>query len=166
MAIGQAPNYRAAGVPEVVEEGYDEFLLVYNDTGSDVPEGSVVEISFANSSTAGNYPQIVQPATESTVMHKVGVVNNAKLSSATASYAGIKSATWGFVQTRGYCPKVLQASATTISHTLLTTNTSYNATDTGNATQTTATFGIVKTSNAVSPYTTDAWLYGKLVALT
>ena len=161
MASGAAINYRAAGVPEYIETGFDQFIAVYNDTGADVAEGSVIEVSFANSTTAAIYPQIVKPATESAVMHVVGVVNNALLGS-----GPIKASTWGFVQIRGYCPSVLMAGAATVSHTLVTTNSAYTATDTAAATQTTATFGIVKTSNAVSPYTTDAFLYGKLIALT
>lgn len=161
MPVGSVPNYRAAGVPEFIEEGWDQFLLVYNDTGSAVAEGSVVEVSYANSGTAGNYPQIVQPATESAVMHVVGVVNNGKL-----NVSGIAASTWGFVQIRGYCPKVLLTSATTAQHTLVTANSAFTATTSGAATQTTATFGIAKTVGAGSPLVTDVWLYGKLIALT
>jgi len=160
MPEGQVENYQGAGTPTVISEGWDSYISVYNDTGASVPEGSVVEVGFATS-TDGMYPQIVQPATNSGVFHVVGIVNNTKMGS-----SAIADNTWGLVQIRGYCPKVLLAGATTINHTVLTTNTSYNATSSGAATQTTATIGIAKTAGAGSPLSAPVWLYGLPVALT
>jgi len=161
MSVGYVQNYTGAGSGEWIREGYDTFLLIYNETGAALSEGSLVEISFANSTTAGNYPQAVKPgAKQTTIMHLIGVVRNYKLGS-----AGIASAAWGLVQVRGYCPTVLQAAAVTAGDTFTTTASAYTGTDSSAATKTLASVGIAKTANSVSPYTTDAWLFGELIAL-
>jgi len=153
-------NYVGPGAPEVIYEGYDVYIKVFNETGAALTEGQVVKVSPA-SSTSGQYPSAVQPTTNAAVIHIIGVVNNGKL-----GVSSIANLTWGFVQIQGYCPKIATAGAvTTVDHQLITTNASYNATSSGATTETTASFASAKSTVGGAGFV-SGWLTGRLIAMT
>ena len=160
MADAIVQNYQGAGAPEVIIEGYDTYIKVFNETGAALTEGSVVKVSPANS-TSGIYPSAVQPATQAAVVHIIGVVNNAKL-----GVASIANLSYGFVQVAGYCPKIATAGAvTTVDHQLVTTNTSYAATSSGATTESTSSFASAKSTVGGAGFV-SGWLTGRLIAMT
>jgi hypothetical protein len=163
MPSSDVENYQGSGTPTVIQEGYDTLIGIFNDAASSLANGSVVEVSFFNSTTAGVYPWCKQPATQATVVHLIGVVDNSKIGQGAA---GIPAATWGLARIRGYCPAILGAAAITTEHTLTSTNTAWTATDTAGSTLATNTFGIAKSTGlTVSPYTATAYIFGYYVAM-
>ncbi len=160
MPSSDAQNYVGAGVPELISEGFDLFIKVFNETGAALTKGQVVKVSFANS-TSGMYPQAVQPGTNSAVIHMMGVVANSKLGS-----SSIANLAWGLVQIQGYCPEIATAgTVSTVDHQLVTTNTSYNATSSGATTETTAGFAAAKSIVTGAGFV-SGWIYGRFIAMT
>jgi hypothetical protein len=150
------------GSAEVVGPNGGLYVLVYNRlaTPATMALGGCYEINYADDATNAFFPFPVVPATESTVMHIVGIVNNILRNDGT-----ILTGTWGYMQVKGYCENVLSSGNVVDERVLTTTNTTAVCTVAANATQTTATFGIAKgarTGAGLFP----AYLFGKLIALT
>lgn len=161
MPAGDVENYQGAGTPTVISEGFDLFIGVYNETGSALAEGDVVKVNPLNSTTAGMYPQATVPATQAAIVHLIGVVNNAKMGS-----ASIANASWGLVQIRGHCPKVATAGAVAaVDHQLITTNTTKTATSSGATTESTAAFASAKSTVGGAGFV-SAWLHGRVISMT
>jgi hypothetical protein len=83
------------------------FVKVYNDRAAALTNGDVYFLSYLSdidSLTVVGRPTL-DPCATSAVYRQVVVVNNAPLNKAT-----IADAEWGYVQVRGYCPKVAVAS--------------------------------------------------------
>jgi hypothetical protein len=79
------------------------FVKIYNDRGAALTNGDVYFLSYlsdADSLTVTGRPTL-DPCATTAVYRQVVIVNNAPLNLAT-----IADATWGYVQVRGYCPKV------------------------------------------------------------
>lgn len=161
MPVGQVENYQGVGVPELIQEGYDVFLKVFNDTGSAITEGSVCKVNPATSGTSSIYPSLTRPATQASVLHIIGVVNNARLGK-----ADIADKSWGYVQIQGYCPKIATAGAVaTVDHQLITTNNAFTATSSGATTETTASFASAKSTVGGAGFVTG-WIHGRLISMT
>jgi hypothetical protein len=141
----------------------DQYISVYNETGSALAAGSVVRVNYANSTTAGLYPQATQVTTVATSTVQIGVVAN-YLSGGDGTIA---DKSWGWVQVMGYCEKVLVDGAVTLGHQLqaVTTPASsvyFTATTEATATISTDSFAIAKTAATGATYVT-AYLYGRRV---
>jgi hypothetical protein len=121
-------------------------------------KGAVYEILFADDATDAYFPFPKIPATNSTVMHVVGVVNNWLRPDGT-----ILTGTWGWLQTKGYCDNVLSTTDVADNNTITTTNGTTAITDTGAATLATNTFGIAKGARSGAGLF-PALLLGRLVA--
>jgi hypothetical protein len=109
MAVSNVGDYVGGRAVTFIEEGFEQYFLVYNDTGGTLTNGDVVVVEFAKDvdTTAGtNLPTVKTPATSS-IPVVVGVVNNAKAASAT-----IADTAWGWVQIRGFCPAITKTTAT------------------------------------------------------
>jgi hypothetical protein len=138
MPTDVANGYRGGNAVGTIGFGDERFIRVYNETGGDLAAGSVVLVSYANSSTAGVFPRAASIATDSVGISQVGVVANYMSGTGT-----IKSATWGWVQIKGYCPVVLSTDVTA-GHALKATNASVRAVDEAATTVTALTFAIAK----------------------
>lgn len=146
MAIGDTPGYRGPQNPEVLDEGYDRYILVYNGTGSAVSDGD--NFFLGCSSTYGLQLEAVANVA---VKRELIVVCNTRLGLAT-----IASGAYGFVQKRGYCLKVSTA-AILVDRFIGGGNAVKVANDEG-ATQTVNSFGITMAA-AVAGYA-PAMLFG------
>jgi len=95
------PNYRGAvGAIEIIGDGFDKFIKVYNDTGGTITNGDVYFLSFlkdADSLSPSARPTLDTMATTS-VFRQVVVVNDPR--------GSIADTDWGLVQISGYCPDV------------------------------------------------------------
>lgn len=140
-----AYNYEGAkGSFEFFENGFDQFIKAYNDTGAAVTNGDVYFLSFlkdADSLSPSARPTLDAAAT-TTVYRQVVIVNNAPKGLDT-----IADTAWGYVQIRGYCPKVKAASTVAIDDFLQGTNATQEAADDG-TTITADSFGIAVTATA------------------
>lgn len=156
-------NYEgAAGALDIISGGNGEiFYKVYNDLGAAVTNGDVYFLDWqkdADSLSPSARPTLVLPATSS-VYRQVVVVNNALLNSDT-----IADASWGYVQYRGYCPKVAAASTTAIDDYLQGTNGTAVSSDDGTS-QTTDSFGIAITDEDTVAGFVEAMLFGQPVTI-
>jgi hypothetical protein len=129
------------GALDVIQDGFNKWIKVYNDLGSAVTNGDVYFLDWhrdADSRTVATYPTLVACATTA-VQRQVVVVNNAPLGLTT-----IADAAFGYVQVAGYCPKVKCASTVAIADFLEAVNASQQAADDG-TTQTADSFAIADT---------------------
>lgn len=103
MSEGSVPNYQGAlGSVEIVENGHDLFVKVYNDTGAAVTNGDVFILSYekdADSLSPSARPTLTAVPASSAIYQHIAVVNNARKGKTT-----IADQEWGWVQIRGYCP--------------------------------------------------------------
>jgi hypothetical protein len=88
------------GAAEYDSPDGSHFVLIFNDIGSAITNGDVYRLDTADSS-GGNYPTLVLPATEATLISRICVVANGILNKTT-----IAEGEWGYVQTKGYCPVI------------------------------------------------------------
>jgi len=104
MSFGEVSDYQGAeGMTDVIVEGFDVYIKVYNDTGAAVTNGDVFFLGFAvdaDSLDPSTYFTLDALAT-SAIYRQIVVVNNRILGKAT-----IGDTEWGYVQVRGYCPDV------------------------------------------------------------
>ena len=141
MSTGSVEGYRGAlGAYPVIRNGFDKFILVYNDTGAAVTNGDLYHISYekdADSLSPSARPTLTACATTSVYQH-IGVVNNSPLGAST-----IADQAWGYVQVRGYCPDVKCTTATQAIDTYIQgTNGTQAATNDGSS-RTTDSFAIM-----------------------
>jgi hypothetical protein len=156
--MGQnATGYQgAAGVIEMIGGDFDQFIKVYNDIGAAVTNGDCYFLDFvrdADSMTVAARPTMEATAT-SAVYRQIVVVNNMPLGKTT-----IADKEWGYVQIRGYCPKVSTVTASDIDRFLQGTNASTLAADDG-TTITTDSFGICLTNEDDVAGFVEAILFG------
>lgn len=147
MATGNVPNYQGAlGAADIIDSGFDRYIKVYNDTGAAITNGALYHLSYekdADSLDPSARPTLTACATSSVYQHIV-VVNNLPLGLGT-----IADQAYGYVQVRGYCPKVNCTTASqAIDRYLQGTNGTQAATDDGTS-RTTDSFAI-STSTASS----------------
>jgi hypothetical protein len=138
------------GVYDLVEQGFEQYIKVYNDLGAAVSNGDVYFLDWskdADSLSPSARPTLVACAT-SAVPRQVVVVNNiipnnlpVAGSVPTNSSTGIADTMWGYVQLRGYCPKIKCAATIAIDDFLQGANASQTAADDG-TTQTADSFAI------------------------
>jgi hypothetical protein len=154
--MSEISGYRAAaGVVDRAGETNEKFILVYNESGSSIPNGSVVFVSMIPSTTAGYYPQTATPATTA-VQQVIGVVNNIQLDK-----TAIAASAWGYVQVRGYCPKVLMTASIAAKVFLQAANGTYTSVSDG-AALTADSFAITITTDAVAAAGyTDCMILGR-----
>jgi hypothetical protein len=141
-----------------------EKIQCYNGTGSDLPNGSVVQVVFQADGTSLIGPTVGTPASSSGVHVLIGVVdctNNPN--DGTAFYGGIKSTQVGYVRIYGYCPVVNGTGATTAGHYLIAANGVLTATDSASFADT--VFAVVITGHASTAGPTDAFLMGRWITI-
>ncbi len=110
MPTGNIPNYQGAlSSIEFLEDGWNLFVKVYNDTGSTATNGDVFYLNYEKdadsldpSARATLTPggAAVFPSSSSVYQHVV-VINNAPKGT-----TSIADQEWGWAQLRGYCPDV------------------------------------------------------------
>lgn len=161
MPTGVSNGYQGGNSVGVVNDGYSRYIKVYNDSGAAVSEGAVVEISFADSGTAGKYPCIATPIETATSTVLIGVVSNFLNNAST-----IPDDSWGWVQVRGYCDKLNTAGSVTIEHHLEVTAAAPTVatTEASATTWTTSTFAVAK-SAVTGAGEISAFLFGKPVVI-
>jgi len=107
MPIGNMKNYQGSlGALDVIDDGFNKWIKVYNDLGSAVNNGDVYFLDFkrdADSRAVPAYPTLEATAT-SAVYRQVVVVDNSPL-----GLTSIADADFGYVQVAGYCAKVAVA---------------------------------------------------------
>lgn len=143
MPYGSVSNYRGL-VGDIIEQGYDVFYEIYNNTGAAIANGAVYKVVFAADGTTGNYPTVAATATDSAGISLICVVNNGVLNNGGGT--GIPTTSWGYVQTRGECPTVNVSNATTIGHALDGSNAAQTCADSGAATIDAKAFAIARSS--------------------
>ena len=146
----------AAGVIEMIGADFDQFIKVYNDIGAAVTNGDCYFLDFVrdvDSMTVAARPTLEAMAT-SAVYRQIVVVNNAQLGKTT-----IADTEWGYVQIRGYCPKVKCGSTIAIDDFLQGANASSTAADDG-TTITIDSFGIAITDEDTVAGFCEAILFG------
>jgi hypothetical protein len=160
MSVANIPNYRdQIGAVDMPGDDPDQYLLIYNDSGAALAEGACYFVTFIPSGTAGKWPTVTTPAT-SAVRQVVGVVNNWLFGSAT-----IADKSWGYVQTRGYCSKVLMTAGLADQEFLQCADSSTTAVDDG-TTMTSDSFAIVITTDYVTNNGySDCWILGREVII-
>lgn len=140
---GSVAGYEGSvGVYDIIENGYDQLIKVYNDLGATVNNGDVYFLDWkrdADSLSPAVRPTLVACAT-SAVQRQVVVVNNVQLGK-----ESIADQAFGYVQLRGYCPKVKCAATIAVDDFLQGANGSQAAADDG-TTQTADSFGIAVTA--------------------
>lgn len=136
MAYADTPGYAGVTNPEVIENGYDQFISVYNATGSILYEGD--DVMVAVDSTYG--VKGIAVATSATVPRQQGIVVGSR------DLATIVIAGTGLVQLRGYCLKAKTA-ATAADHFIKGVNASVGTADDGTS-QTTNSIGITMAAAA------------------
>ncbi len=142
------------GVYDLVEQGYEQYIKIYNDTGAALNVGEVVLLDFfkdADSLSPSARPTVATPAT-SAIYRQYGVVNNivpnnlpVAGSVPTNSSTAIADTTWGYIQLRGYCPKI-KGTGITAEHLFQGTNASLSASDDGTS-YTTDSIGLAFTAD-------------------
>ncbi len=141
-----------------------EKIQVYNGTGGDLTNGSVVMISWQLDGTSGIGPVIATPASSSGVHVRIGVIENSdNPNDGTGFYAGIKDGGTGWVRLFGYCPVVHGTAATTAGHYLIAANSVYTGTDAASYADT--VFAVVITGHASTAGDTDAFLLGREITI-
>jgi len=162
MSSPSASGYRGGTgqVTRVSGADGEEFLLVYNDTGATLANGTVKIIDWTDDADSkGYFPTPGAPATSSDAIQLVAVVNDAE-----GTTSGIADQEWGWVQTKGYCPAITAAAGdVTDEHYLEVLNGGTAATDDG-ASLTTKSFGIAKGA-AVAAATFAGVLFGNRVVV-
>jgi hypothetical protein len=156
MPIANISNYRGqVGAVDMPGADPDVYILVYNDSASALAAGACYFVTFIPSGTAGKWPTVVAPTTTS-VRQMVGVVNNWMRNSAT-----IPAYSWGYVQIRGYCAKVLMTASIAAKVFLQCATGSTTAVSDG-AAMTEDSFAITITTDAVAGAGyTDCWILGR-----
>lgn len=144
------------GVYDLVSQGFEQYIKVYNDTGGTISNGDVYFLEWfkdTDSLSPSARPTLGVCATgTSTIYRQIVVVNNiipnnlpVAGSVPTNSSTGIADATWGYVQLRGYCPKIKCAATIAIDDLLNATDASQTAAD-GGTSYTTNSFAIAVTA--------------------
>jgi len=151
MATADTSGYAGITNPELIENGFDQFIQIYNATGATLYEGD--DIMLAIDSTYG--VKAIAVATSATVPRRQGIVVGSR-DLATIAIAGT-----GLVQTRGYCLKVKTA-ATAADHFIKGTNALVQTADDG-ITQTVNSIGI--TMAAAASGFAPAMLFGDLTVI-
>ena len=153
MATGQMVGYQgtATAAFEIVENGYEKYIKIYNDTGGALARGTVYAITFTAAASGVVYPAVVAPATVGTATCLTGVVNNSLRNETT-----IGIASWGYMQIAGYCPYVLTSGVVAVNAQLEVVNATptllIDAEVVGGAVLAGETVGI-----AIALITTDVW---------
>lgn len=99
MSFGSAENYQGGGDVEVLRNGMERFVKVYNGTGADLARGAVGTLSFKYDTTEGLVAYFVGGFTTQAIGSiQVAVVNNSPLGKNT-----IADGEYGFVQVGGLC---------------------------------------------------------------
>lgn len=156
MTNGGVSGYEGGlGVYDLVGQGFELYIKVYNDLAATINNGDVYFLDWqkdADSLSPSARPTLVACATTA-VQRQVVVVNNivpnnlnVAGSVPTNSSTSIADTTWGYVQLRGYCPKIKCAATIAIDDYLQGTNATQEAADDGTS-MTADSFGI-----AVSAY--------------
>ena len=154
MTNGSVSGYQGGlGVYDLVGQGFELYIKVYNDLGATINNGDVYFLDWkkdADSLSPSARPTLVACATTA-VQRQVVVVNNITPNNLpvagsvpTNSSTSIADTTWGYVQLRGYCPKIKAASGVLIDDFLEAVNASQEAADDG-TTQTADSFAIAVT---------------------
>jgi hypothetical protein len=168
MAVGNIPADYVGGVGSIicVEEGLEQFFLIYNDTTATLTNGDVVMVEFTkdvDTTDGTNLPTVATPAT-ATVAVKVGVVNNSKAGSET-----ILDGKWGWVQTKGYCPKISTAGGVDNAEDFLkavnTLKTAAPDGTSGSTVYSAMSFGISKSADSSGAAYVDGILFGREVTI-
>jgi hypothetical protein len=112
MPAGNVPNYQGAeDGQEIIRDGFNVYVKVYNDLTAAVTNGDVYFLSYekdADSLDPSVRPTLVACATTTTTgFQHIAVVNNKPLGKGT-----IADQEYGYVQIRGYCPDVKTTTAT------------------------------------------------------
>jgi len=137
-------DYQGGTNIDMIGADFIQYIKVYNDIGAAVTNGDVYFLDWhrdADSLATPAYPTLVACAT-SAVQRQVVVVNNAPLSKDT-----IADAAFGYVQIRGFCPKIATASGVAIADYLEAVNATAVSADDG-TTQTADSFAIATTAYA------------------
>lgn len=119
---GSVSGYEGGlGVYDLVEQGFEQYIKIYNDTGATLSNGDVVCLEWfkdVDSLTVSARPTVKTPATTA-IYRQFGVVNNiipnnlpVAGSVPTNSSTGIADTTFGYIQLRGYCPLIKGAGVT------------------------------------------------------
>ena len=149
MSQGNVEGYVGAlGAYPVIENGFDKWILVYNDLGAAVTNGDCYHISYekdADSLSPSGRPTLVAMATSSVYQH-VGVVENSPLVKTT-----IADGEWGYVKVRGYCPTIKCTTATQAIDTYIQGTNGTQAASNDGSSRTTDSIGIMLAA-AVSNY--------------
>jgi hypothetical protein len=151
----------AAGVIDMVGEDFDQFIKIYNDKAGTLTNGDVYFLSFIrdiDSMTVAARPTLDAVAQSAAIYRQIVVVNNAPLGKAT-----IADTEWGYVQVRGYCPKIAVVSTIAIDDFLMGDAGTAIAEEAG-TTITTNSFGIAITAYAAG--FCEGILFGDRVLVT
>jgi hypothetical protein len=142
MSSASVAGYRA-GTGQIFQyEGADgeRFILVYNDTGATLVNGTVKLLDWTDDADSkGYYPTPGAPVEEAGAFQLIGVVNDTE-----GDTSGIADQEFGWLQVKGYCPAIIAAAGDVIDeHYLEVIAAGTAATDDG-ATLTSKSFGIAK----------------------
>lgn len=155
MSANQSNDYEGGKSLEVLRTADGSiFYKIYNDSASALSNGASYFLSFIPTSTAGAYPTVAACASAA-VAQKVVVVNNAQSGKTT-----IPAYSWGYVQYRGYCPKVLCTANLAAKEFIQAADGVAVAVDDGTSV-TADSFAILLTTTASAVAYTDAMLLGR-----
>ena len=164
MAVGNIGNYASSyGAPEIIGGNGEKWLLIFNDTGAAITNGTAYVIKYTNDTiNTAYFPGVATPATLAGQISLVGIVDNSILGQST-----IAAAAWGYVQVKGFCNSALTA-VTTADYLLRVINAGTTlVVESSPTTVTTSTVGIYKgvgTGNT-SGTSGQVYLYGNPVVI-
>lgn len=102
-------NYQGAnGAIEVLSDGFDEYIKIYNDTGAALNNGDNYFLELNIDADDGVIRPVVKACATSAVRRHIVVIDNSPLLKDT-----IADQAWGFVKSRGLCIKVKANAAIT-----------------------------------------------------
>ena len=150
-------NYRnATGImPEFSDSDGNTYVYVYNDTGAAISNGDVYMLGYAADadSLSPSAFNTLDACATTAIYRQMVVVNNLPLGKTT-----IADQEYGYVQKKGYIPKVKVAATIAIGDYIQGANASQEAADDG-TTITTDSFGVAVT--AVASNYCEAILFGE-----
>ena len=104
MAQGNVNNYQAApnsSNVDVIENGFDKWVKVYNDTGADVSNGAIYELAYEVDATDTSNP-IIRAILKAAATEAVSVVEIAVVDNSPLGKDSIVSTEYGYCKVRGY----------------------------------------------------------------
>lgn len=106
MSFGSVENYVGSGQIEVIRNGFDAHVKIFNDSGGALANGLIQLLVIVADADEGLVAEAIDPVTSAVVANRVAVVDNTPLGK-----ASIANQEYGFVKVSGLVSSLVDGTA-------------------------------------------------------